>query len=101
MKNGIIQCIVAAVLAVCLIGCSGVKDSAPGGDTSDGTRVEALFEGVVNYGNEEVNRDNIESFRYRFLIDGKEKIFRIDPGEKNEDGRYTYPVQNRLKENAG
>ena len=99
MKNGIIQCIVAAVLAVCLIGCSGVKDSAPGGDTSDGTRVEALFEGVVNYGNEEVNRDNIESFRYRFLIDGKEKIFRIDPGEKNEDGRYTYPVQNRLKEN--
>ena len=59
---------------------------------------EALYEGVENYGLEEVNKDTKESFRYRFLIDDEEKTFRIDPGKQDEYGDYGYPIQNILKE---
>lgn len=59
---------------------------------------EAVYEGVENYGHEEVNKDTKESFRYRFLIGDEEKIFRIDPGTKDEEGNYDYPIQNVLKE---
>jgi hypothetical protein len=41
---------------------------------------EALYEGVENYGAEQVNKDTKETFRYRFLVDGEEKTYQIDPG---------------------
>ena len=80
---------------VMLTGC-GAVDSA---GTTDGFYAEAQYLGVSNYGAEDVNKDTKESFRYRFLIDGEEKLFQIDPGEKDENGEYEYPIQNLLKEN--
>ena len=41
----------------------------------DKMRLEAVYLGVNNYGSEEVNKDTMEDFRYRFLIDGKETDF--------------------------
>ncbi len=54
---------------------------------------EMIYLGVENYGKPETTFDlNSECrFRYRFSIDGEEKVLRID--NKND-----YPVQNILKE---
>ncbi len=60
--------------------------------------VEAVYLGVQGYGSESVNKDNIESFKYRFKVNGKEKIYSIDSGAKQADGEYAYPVQNVFKE---
>lgn len=59
---------------------------------------EAEYLGVYDYGEENVNKDNVDKFLYRFKIDGKQRLFLIDSGEADEDGSYSYPVQNRLKE---
>lgn len=59
---------------------------------------EAVYLGVENYGAEEVNKDTKDDFSYRFEIDGRETILKIDPGAKNTDGEYGYPIQNLLKE---
>lgn len=80
-----------AALMVLLTGCGGL--------TSGEQKEEAVYLGVENYGAEEVNKDTKETFRYRFLIDGEEVTYQIDPGEKNEEGGYDYPIQNLLKEN--
>ena len=67
----------------------------------DGNNVhvmDAVYLGVENYGSEKVNKDNKNKFSYRFEIDGKEKVLKIDNGAKNEQGKYTYPIQNVLKE---
>ena len=58
----------------------------------------AKYLGVVNYGAPETNRDNKDNFRYRFLADGAEEVFAIDNGQADSEGKYEYPVQNRLKE---
>ena len=60
--------------------------------------MDAVYLGVENYGSEKVNKDNKNKFSYRFEIDGKEKVLKIDNGAKNEQGKYTYPIQNVLKE---
>ena len=59
---------------------------------------EAVYLGVQGYGEEETNKDNKESFLYRFDIKGAESIFSIDNGTKDEEGEYDYPIQNALKE---
>ena len=70
------------------------------GKAEKGNQVtEAVYLGVENYGAEEVNKDTKEDFSYRFEIDGRETILKIDSGAKNEEGEYTYPIQNLLKEN--
>ena len=83
----------------------------------------AVYLGIVNYGAPETNRENMDHFRYRFLIcdgqsvfngetvpekqdeiripQGHEEIFRIDNGKRNTGGDYDYPIQNRLKEGYG
>ena len=83
----------------------------------------AVYLGIVNYGAPETNRENMDHFRYRFLIcdgqsvfigetvpekqdeiripQGHEEIFRIDNGKRNTGGDYDYPIQNRLKETQG
>ena len=54
--------------------------------------------GVKDYGAPETNRENMDHFVYRFLHDGVEELYLIDNGEKDKDGKYSYPVQNKLKE---
>ena len=65
---------------------------------NDPITVKAIYKGVKNYGSEDVTMDNVECFQYRFLIEGEETLLRIDPGERNADGSYEYPIQNCLKE---
>ena len=60
--------------------------------------MDAVYLGVENYGSEKVNKDNKNKFSYRFEINGKERVLKIDNGVKNEQGEYTYPIQNVLKE---
>ena len=59
---------------------------------------EAVYLGVYNYGAPDVNIDTKPSFQYRFLIDGEERVLKIDNGVKQPDGEYPYPIQNKLKE---
>ncbi len=59
-------------------------------------RAVALYRGVDNYGSPGVNKARIASFRYRFVIDGRETLLAVDPGPKT-GGAYSYPIQNRLK----
>lgn len=59
-------------------------------------RAEAVYLGVKDYGAESVNKDTKQDFRYRFLIDGEEALFAIDPGPRDAEG--AYPIQNALKE---
>ncbi len=60
--------------------------------------VEAVYLGVKDYGKEGVNKDNKESFLYRFEVKGKEKIYSMDNGTRDAAGNYDYPIQNILKE---
>ena len=110
MKNRawsrIVWGLVTALSAVSLTTCAYAEDMTESQEVSVAetesdqvvTIDEALYEGVENYGAEEVNKDTKESFRYRFLVDGEEKVYQIDPGEADEEGEYAYPVQNILKE---
>lgn len=70
---------------------------------------DAVYLGVENYGAEETNRENMDLFQYRFLIDGEEKILTIDNGmaEAEEESEAELPqeetgdpyrIQNILKE---
>ena len=53
------------------------------GKAEKGNQVtEAVYLGVENYGAEEVNKDTKEDFSYRFEIDGRETILKIDSGAK-------------------
>ncbi len=61
-------------------------------------QVTASYLGVENYGAEETNKDNKNSFRYRFLIDGQEVVLSVYNGTEGADGKYDYPIQNLLKE---
>lgn len=67
--------------------------------SNQGTRTaEAVYLGVENYGAEEVNKDTKETFSYRFEVNGKEESLKVGNGAMNEEGEYTYPIQNLLKE---
>ena len=70
---------------------------------------DAVYLGVENYGAEETNRENMDLFQYRFLIDGEEKVLTIDNGmaEAEEESEAELPqeetgdpyrIQNILKE---
>ena len=61
----------------------------------DAKAPKATFLGVYDYGGVDV--DNAPSFTYRFSVDGKEKTYSLWNGEKDENGAYTYPLQNLLK----
>ncbi|OUM68630.1 hypothetical protein PIROE2DRAFT_3621 [Piromyces sp. E2] len=65
----------------------------------EGKYVEAVYLGVENYGAEETNKDNKNNFRYRFNIDGEEKVLSMYNGEQDSEENYNYPIQNILKEN--
>ena len=86
MKKHLLILLPVMLLTAC--GHSGIKDQ----------ETEAIYLGVENYGAEEVNKDNKEDFSYRFEIDGKEEILKVDSGAKNSEGEYEYPIQNQLKE---
>ena len=87
-----------------LSGCGG-NDAPGGGETGvetaaspeDEEMIGAVYLGVYGYGTGAAHRSNMDSFLYRFLINGKEKLYKIDNGEKDADGNYNYPVQNVLK----
>ncbi len=57
----------------------------------------AVYLGVDGYGLPGVDRDNRDSFRYRFDVGGDVMTFAVDNGERNESGNYAYPLQNILK----
>ena len=61
-------------------------------------KLNAIYLGIENYGAPETNRENKDYFRYRFSLGGKEEVFFIDNGDRNEEGEYDYPIQNLLKE---
>ena len=77
-------------------GCSG----AYGNETKDSkeTIEDVVYLGVQDYGKEKTNKDHKDDFLYRFAVDGKEIVFRIDNGTQDEEGNYDYPIQNLLKE---
>ena len=86
VKKKLVSFILVCVTLLC--GCGGNNIQV----------MDAVYLGVENYGSEKVNKDNKKKFSYRFEIDGKEKVLKIDNGVKNEQGEYTYPIQNVLKE---
>lgn len=60
--------------------------------------MEAVYLGVKDYGADTVNKDTKNDFLYRFDVNGTEKIYKIDNGTEDENGKYDYPIQNKLKE---
>ena len=81
---------VSLLSAILLLSC---------GCTNQGTRTtKAVYLGVENQGAEEVNKDTKDTFSYRFEVDGKEESLKVDNGAMDEEGEYTYPIQNLLKE---
>ena len=91
MKTGYKRKITATLMIIMLLILCGC--------TNQGTRTtEAIYLGVENYGAEEVNKDTKETFSYRFEVDGKEESLKVDNGAMDEEGEYTYPIQNLLKE---
>ena len=58
---------------------------------------KAEFLGVEEYGAEETNRENMDHFSYRFRVGEEETILPLDPGPADENGLYSYPLQNQLK----
>lgn len=83
------------IIAAMISGCA--PQNKPGQTVSEPGGTEAVYLGVNGYGTQIAHRSNMDSFQYRFMIDGEEKLFEIDNGPKNEDGEYTYPIQNVLK----
>lgn len=59
---------------------------------------EAVYLGVENYGAEETCKENRDHFLYCFETEEGSLTLKIDNGEKDENGKYEYPIQNRLKE---
>lgn len=62
------------------------------------TSREAVYLGVENYGAEKTNKERKDDFRYRFEVEGREKILSIDGGALDAQGNCAYPIQNVLKE---
>ncbi|MBQ3866828.1 MAG: hypothetical protein II776_07980, partial [Clostridia bacterium] len=93
------------ILSLLFAGCAVRQDLPETTETSlsaettenENHSVEAKYLGVYGYGTEIAKRENMDSFRYRFEIDGEERLLTVDNGDKKEDGSYSYPVQNALK----
>ncbi len=64
---------------------------------AESVQTEAEFLGVDQYGAEETNRENMDHFSYRFRVGEEERILSLDPGPADENGLYSYPLQNQLK----
>lgn len=79
------------LLCAFLTGCSASSSSGP-------KEEEAVYLGVEGYGDEDRHIDNKNTFNFRFFVGGEEKIYSIDNGEREEDGVYAYPIQNKLME---
>ena len=89
-KNMTVLILCCAVMTAC-----GSKD-IPAVNTNVSISSETLqaeFLGVENYGSEDVNIENADDFKYRFMVGGQEVTYKIDNGED-----HTYPIQNKLKE---
>lgn len=71
-------------------------DAALSKNDSDGETIEAIYLGVKGYGT--VTRSSMSAFQYRFFVDGEEFLYQIDNGLQTEDGSFSYPIQNILKE---
>ena len=67
-------------------------------DIEQAGKTEAVYLGVEHYGAEEINKENKDTFRYRFEIDGKEEVLAVDNGTKDAEDKFDYPIQNVLKE---
>ena len=94
-----IHCASTLVLAVSVFsGCTNNKTAEEKAETVPPETKKMIYLGVENYGAEETNKDNKEHFRYRFSEDGKEVVFSVDNGKKDDGGAYDYPIQNVLKE---
>ncbi|MBQ9464636.1 MAG: hypothetical protein IJU67_05080, partial [Lachnospiraceae bacterium] len=109
--KGIAALILAAVLGMtALSGCGAAADGAAPDETGAAqagteasetpalTEADAVYLGVENYGAPETNRENMDHFGYRFLVDGEETVLAVDNGAQNEEGGFDYPIQNLLKE---
>ena len=59
---------------------------------------EAEYRGIHNYGKKEINKNTIDTFLYRFYIEGNEHLLKLDNGRMNKNGIPEYPLQNYLKE---
>ena len=90
MKTKIASLLVVVYIVFMFAGCSANKSAS--------VETEAVYLGVENYGAEETNKEHRDEFMYRFEIDGVEASFQLMNGAKDEEGRYDYPLQNRLKE---
>ena len=94
-----ILCASTLILAVSVFsGCTNNKTPEEKAETVPPETKKMIYLGVENYGAEETNKDNKEHFRYRFSEDGKEVVFSVDNGKKDDGGAYDYPIQNVLKE---
>jgi hypothetical protein len=62
----------------------------------DGT-VEAVYLGVENYGQEDVNREHLNEFSYIFEVDGEQIVLKIPEDCESQGRDKEYPVQNILK----
>ncbi len=95
--------ITAALLGMSVLttsACTGNTNPSPNeSETSGVTEIKAFYLGVKDYGKENVDKDHIEEFKYRFEVDGKEVLYSIDNSAKDADGNPAYPIQNVLKEN--
>lgn len=85
MKKALVFILSAAIL---MVGCGAKRTE----------QQTAVYLGILGYGEEETNKDNKENFQYRFDIGGRESVFSIDNGTKDDTGEYDYPIQNALKE---
>ena len=61
--------------------------------------IEAVYLGIKDYGAPETNRENMNNFKYRFMVNGEEVIYTVNNGVADDKGEYDYPIQNILKEN--
>ena len=93
MKKTVAVAASSILAALMLSGCSGSAASG-GGKKAE----EAIYLGVEGYGEEDRNIDNKNKFRFRFFVGGREEVYTIDNGEREEDGVYAYPIQNILQE---
>ena len=87
----------------CEVGTEGSVEQecevgAEGGSEQSIGRTVAVYLGVEHYGAAETRKENRDTFRYRFEVDGEEVIWGIENGTKDGRGNFEYPIQNILKE---
>ena len=88
----LVMAVLAAVSIREVCAAEGISAAEP-----ERVSLEALYLGVADYGAPETVKENIASFRYRFLVDGEEWVLPVCNGEPDAEGRYAYPIQNCLK----